>query len=739
MEYIPKKDLNDKELKEYNEADEAAALENTRNVGQRLLKFQKNYYDSVGGNNGEVGPKGLENIDPYGNFDKNECRVNLREIVSTEKLAEGIKSSPETKYSGDEQVLTAVKKMIAESFVESARECNEIKKEITRSRLAYKASVEDAAEISGEKSVFTRNQYTDETLKRYQDSLDKLTKLARKNPESWVAVNGYDLRDRIKEVHSGGIIMTPSVRKNFDRIAANMESGTPTFVHGPLGSGKTELAIQAAKKTAIERQAYALASIELKLYEAENPEASEEERLEQLGYYFDSHKNKFEKDLAKGNKKAVDKFTPLVISGSSDLTIKDLYTDKVLSLKQSDVKTIQEESKRIEEELNAWISENPEVAKDNNQVKLAQDRIIAAFKKEDSAFGTITENVEKEILRGVQEGRPVIIDEANAIPSSVFISLNDILQKRPGQTCYIPGKGTVKIKEGFSITATGNLETGRDFRYFGTQEINAATMSRFNVINHGYMPMSTSDSLEKQESPQNNELFSVLVSYLADEKGNLVLPDIENTLSQIFRLSQLAAKTQEIFEGKLQKSDVLKTSSGDELEPKLKRSVLSVRNVINVLKEWNKGQKCSLDNALWDGFIAQITEPNDQNMTIQLAKFYNFFQEKDGWNIRYKGIGEGLTSKADIYREGERYIPEPLEVYDLRKVVDLLYGEAPERDFYPVITLSDFENTENPGERAATTEDSAEFKEIQKELEESIAALEVLYDQCGCSSDIKVG
>ena len=424
-------------------------------------------------------------------------------------------------------------------------------------------------------------------------------------------------------------------------------------------------------------------------------------------------------------------FAPLIVSGSKDLTTQDLFADKTLKLTKFNGKTILEHKKDLDAEFDKWKAENPEDAKDPQKSQDAANKILEIFKLKNQAFGTEVETVKQAVYRGVEEGRPVIIDEANAIPTAILISLNDVLQRRPGDNCYIPGVGATKIKPGFSITMTGNL-TSNIVDYRGTERLNPAFESRLDILEYDYLPMSENDrSYKEQLHPEDNELFQVIVMRLADRQGNLRLPEIDKSLEKIFNLCQLAHETQRIFSGKWRESDFNhKTASGDEIEPRLEDSVLSIRNVMRVIDKWEKGRKGGLDKALWDGFIQGITNPDDQNFILGIAKHYGFFQDSDGWTVQMKERGASRTDFSEIHPGKYEYQPKDFEVYSYRKVVEALYGPAPERELYPDINLDELASI---GDDEVGIEDIVEYEARMEELSKAILALEVLGGQCGCN------
>lgn len=623
----------------------------------------------------------------------------------------------------EEKAITAMRKLIRENLSVAARENSKLEKQESDFGLLLKMAKQE-----GRGRVSARTEVTDYIRDQIDSVKGSRGKLAEQTPESYTLIHGLELREHIKQVQSGEMVTTPYVTNHLERVENNIAEGRPTFLHGHLGSGKTELAINAAREASIDKVAYEEAMKDIAGYHKANPNASQAENTAELGRAYRRHQAEFKKAFLDGDLAAREKFSPLVISGSKDLTSQDLFTDKSLKLTKFNGKSLLEHKDDLDALIKEWQAKHPEDAKDPEKAKTEADKIIELYKLKNQAFGTEVETIKQAIYRGVEEGRPVVIDEINAIPSAVLISLNDVLQRRPGDNCYIPGAGAVKIQPGFSIIMTGNLSSGR-INYMGTEDLNPAFLSRLDIIEHDYLPMSEDGNLENQIDPKKNELFHVVVSYLADRQGNLRLPEMDESLEKLFSLCQLAHKTQNIFGGKVESS--IRMDSGEEIEANLEKSVLSIRNILNVLKEWDKGSEKDIDKALWDGFIAGMTNADDQNLILTLAKSYGFFSESNGYNIRVKERGAGFTTFDEIHPGELNFERSPLETYSVRKVVELLYGPGPEREVYPEDI--DLGEVMSEVDDEMSVEDLESYENKIAELDKTIAALEVLGEQCGCT------
>lgn len=577
-----------------------------------------------------------------------------------------------------------------------------------------------------------------------QQAKDEIQDLKRRSPEAHYAVNVFEYMDNIRDNSHNLIIETPYVQAKKEIVSKNMKKGKATFIHGPLGCGKTEMAISAAIDTSMSRQAMKNAREDLAEYKKEHEgEEQKKSQLQLLKNFYDQNLKQMRKSFEAGDEEAIKRFSPLVIQGSDDITSQDLFSDKSLTLMASNGKTVAEMKKDVDEGYEKWKSEkltDPEYVAELNQLtdkqkeaKEASDKrdYLELYKQKNNAFGTAVEVIEKEITRAMREGRPVIIDEINAIPSDVLISLNNILQSRPGDNAYVPGVGAVEVQDGFSVTATGNISDSTT-KYVGTKEINIATLSRFDQMDYDYLPQQVEGSFESRENPEKDELFRVVLTYLADEKGNIAMPEPEKNIRKLYELSQFARHTQDIFTGKIIESSVNSIDdSGDARELHLDENVLSTRNLLTVIDKWERGRKMNLDKALWDGFISMASN-DDRNLLLAQAKNFNFFSENEGWRVKAKAVGQAGQTYEEICPNEEMYPygTKAIEVIPRKEVVDFIFGERPERTIYPDIDMSEVIEQE----QSLTQEEYLEIAEKLNNLETTLAAFEVLSEQCGCSN-----
>jgi MoxR-like ATPase len=534
------------------------------------------------------------------------------------------------------------------------------------------------------------NAATRYRVDRIAELKEKLLELYSHNKEAWEVYHLKKYQSDIRNKENHKMIDVSYVMSAKERVIDALDNGLPVYIVGHLGGGKTQLAMDAAKEFAISKRIQEDIEDLMTTWYYSNKNATDEQVLKQFRYYMKITEEKYRKGADICDEEILDQIQPLFISGSHDLTYEDMFVEKTLTLKTGFSKgsylnffeQIFSDYRKMEaiyqEELNKMSRE------EQTRIKLLilnsfSDMIIA----DNSAFGTEVKKVEREILRAAKEGRPVIVDELNTIAMQNLIGLNDLLQRQAGETAYITGVGPVFIKPGFAFIGTGNLSSNM-VNYEGTNELNPAFKSRFITIEYNYLPQSIKGTLMKQESPEKNELFEVVLSYIADQKGSVHLPDIDRNIDELFRLCQLSKLTQNVFIGKWKDNfsgeEEIDQSMGD-LE--LKEAVLSIRNIIHVLDAWNLGEEKDLTKALWDGFISSITNPDDQNYILSQAVRYGFFKKQDGWQIKDRAVGDAGVTYNEIRQTPYKYYRGETETYSDLDIIHILYGMGPREQNLP--------------------------------------------------------
>ena len=426
-----------------------------------------------------------------------------------------------------------------------------------------------------------------EELKKNQQLREDLLVL---NPEAYFGLNLKKLKESKKEFSEGRIVETDYVKEKMEDIELHLRADKPILIYGHLGSGKSELAMHAAKKYS--------------------------------------------------------KKPALIISGSKNISQAEFYGHQVLTV-------------------------------------------------DENSGSTVSDFYLGPIYQAMEEGRVVIIDEVNAIPHEVLISLNHLLTRKVGDKINIQQDSgrEIEIQEGFGIIMTGNLNQGQE-KYIDRQDMDPAFLSRLHKIEYDYLPQNTEGTLE-DEASKENEQFQLLLVSLMDKNGNLEIP--EDSLKKLWNLAKSARIIQNVFAGKeLDSAYYFKEAGGRSTRYLLKESVLSLRGLENIISQWKA--ECfakELDYYVYNNFIKEGTVASDRAYLYQLMKDqFGFFQtkvkdfdndgkeiEKDSWpqNPNY-GSG-GVVNSFDITTP--KNPAEKRKFFTPRRVVEFAFGKAPERTQWP--------------------------------------------------------
>lgn len=565
-------------------------------------------------------------------------------------------------------------------------------------------------------------RYRVDCIKELEEELEKILE---NSPEAWEFYYKRQLIGDIDNQHQQRLVTVPYVAKAKQKVIDSLDLGVPVYIVGHLGSGKTQLAIEAAVDFTIQNKIQRELEDKMEDWFFRNPDVTEKDAIQKFREFNEERTLYYKNILTNGSKEEIEFLQPLFISGSHNLTYEDMFVEKTLFLEHSFSEgSYSDYLNMIIGDFYEWMDEHKERLEkmtDEEQLQLKiqiwksfSDLLVAS----NSTFGTAIKKIEKEILIAVKEGRPVIVDELNTIAMQNLIALNDILQRHAGSTAYITGVGPVLIKPGFGFIGTGNLST-QTVNYEGTNELNPAFKSRFVAIEYNYVPQNIMGSLEDQEFPEKNELFRIILTQLADKNGNIHIPNSKRTLEELFRFSQLCRVTQNVFMGNWKDNEV-----------ELRESVLSIRNILHVLDNWNQGEEKDLSKALWDGFISSITYPDDQNYILSQAVRFGFFSESEGWKIETKGIGEATTTYDEIRTRPYHYVRPSIETLSYLDVVHLIFGKGTTRKTLPKELMEDFKY--NIGDPLPI--DTKKYEKLDQQLshlEHSKDLLEYLEDNGG--------
>ena len=559
------------------------------------------------------------------------------------------------------------------------------------------------------------------TLKKYNKELDQaessIDDFTHTNPEIYIASNIKRLRDYKKEMQkasgeTGRINETPYVKKQLAQVQSCIVDGKPIFIHGHLGAGKTEMALRASYNYLKENKT----DEEI----AENVQVAYGEWLKNNPGSSDAEKAQVLEEIKKESRTAV------VISGSRETSTTDFTGHRTIN-----ISTFEEEAKKYKlneasEEFKKWEAENPEASE--AQLNMHWNGLLKVYLEKSG--GTFSNFFIGPIYRAMREGRPVIIDEVDAIPPDALIFLNHIMTRKPGDVLPVQGDSgqRVTVKKGFCVILTGNFpKANQADKYLGRSQMDAAFLSRLQKLEHDYLPQSldsnTAFEAMDPKDMKKNELFHVLVASVMDRYGSLNLPEGEE--EKLWRLSCFSRHIQNIFSDRHSKlmEGANTLQSQQELREKLHKEVLSMRQLLDIIREWqnptairgkNEGlMRYELDHYVLEYFIKRTPEEETKWMLYKVAQEQFGLFQNDGWpdapTDQETQAGAGVVPKFNI--ESPKIETGDLKKMLPSKVVEMCYGPIPEYDY-------DIKEVDEPSESdiEAAIERERELDEIEKEM-----------------------
>ncbi|MDO8463619.1 MAG: hypothetical protein Q7S96_05155 [bacterium] len=533
--------------------------------------------------------------------------------------------------------------------------------------------------------------------------------LLASHPEAYLLERGRALAEAKATFDANGrIVETPYVRRKIVSIEGSIGRGRAIFIHGELGSGKSEIAKHVSRTR--------LSAPHLARWEAAHP-APKQEEAEAYTAWAAQRAEQAEALIIAGHRN----LTAEQIVGTRGVQRAEQLTPEAQVQHIAERWSAFEREKRVEF-LAAGLSDAETAAR----IGTMQPQFERAY-QESFRAPVETRELLGPLLQAMREGRPLIIDEMNAIPHHTLIVMNDLLLLRPGDvvTPPIPGAAPFTVAEGFCVLATGNYKPEDGKFYIGRQPLDAAFLSRYDLLRYDYLPMSIEAEPpglppeEQRVYRQENELYQMLVAQLINTDLSLTLP--EGELVRLHDLARVARMLQDVFSER----DVpgfFAAVGGRSLAPKdvLKENVLSLRHLVPIVQAWKRdGFQRSLDSYLMRDYVSRsAARPAELVFLYQALQVQgNFFPQADGWP---DGMSDRDALAFDIESEkasatgphaprGQR--APSLDRYSPKDVIEALYGPAPSR-------------TEVPARYVDRSAVSAEEEDTQQEDEEARIAFE---------------
>lgn len=236
-------------------------------------------------------------------------------------------------------------------------------------------------------------------------------------------------------------------------------------------------------------------------------------------------------------------------------------------------------------------------------------QLIGAHELRAAGGATVSAFVRGPLLRAMVEGRPLILDEINAMPPEFLKRLNRILQLRPGDEFAVQEDAgrRVTIAQGFAILATANEQTPH--RYRGLDRLSAELINRFGA--NAYRVRYPDAGRDYADFPRENALLAAAA--VVDRHG--VLPPGLST-DELERVARAAFISQQVFAGTHGEGfdEYLSTEREIDGRPGLEESVLAPRTLVAILeKVAGSAGSIGLDRAL-TRFVEGVMHREDRRV-----------------------------------------------------------------------------------------------------------------------------
>lgn len=501
----------------------------------------------------------------------------------------------------------------------------------------------------------------------------RFAEIAQENPESFYVVHSRAFRRYSRQLNSGRIAITPFVAEKIDELMGIVRTTRMAILHGPTGSGKSEVAELVAQRFS--------------------------------------------------GKKA------LVISGHRDVSAREFKGHD--ALRSSGGLPAHELPALIEAAKEGYRTKHPHSspAATRSACKQIEERFI----HENSV--TVSEFVLGYAYRAAQDGIPLIIDEFNLIDPTVMMGLNSLMTKKPGELVHVPenGHAPFPVAEGFCVIMTGNLNTGEGAEYYRPHQPDASTTNRFLPVKYGFPPQTTEGSAAQAHADEK-QLYQIILSTLrsgrpsgegADLTSRLEdramvanLPGGTLALDKLWRLAKLAAITQLALEGKVgQDSPHAHRVNGTSQSAKVEHA-LTPRVVVNLLEQWKgNGFEYELDHYVFKALVESALTAVEKDYFYRQCQLQGFC-ESPGWP---EVIDDGSERLYSDVRSPQNPGEAPAQTVPGQVLIREIHGPPPVRVVWPAQSATPSKVCER---RVDTGERLQLLSAIEAELTEVTSLLE---------------
>lgn len=250
---------------------------------------------------------------------------------------------------------------------------------------------------------------------------------------------------------------------------------------------------------------------------------------------------------------------------------------------------------------------------------ISSTQLIGSHELRAEGGATVSRFVAGPLLRAMREGRPIILDEVNAMPAEFLKRLNRILQLRPGDDFAVQEDGgeITRIQPGFAILATANEQTPH--RYRGIDRMSAELVNRFGANSYRVHYPDAGNSYV--EVPRENLLLAAAA--ITDGTGSVPIP-----AEELERVARAAFISQQVFAGSHGEGFAEFVSTEREIDgrPGLEESVLAPRTLVAIVhKVAGSAGRISLNHAL-KRFVEGVMHAEDRNVLTLILRSQGFLR-----------------------------------------------------------------------------------------------------------------
>jgi hypothetical protein len=235
---------------------------------------------------------------------------------------------------------------------------------------------------------------------------------------------------------------------------------------------------------------------------------------------------------------------------------------------------------------------------------------------------TVSDFVPGPVVRAMEAGKPLILDEINAMPAEFLKRLNKIVQLRPGDrfTVQEDSGREVTVKPGFVIIATANEKSKR---YKGVEDLSVEFQNRFgaNVVRIYY----PDHDVVYGQAPVENAIIARAA--MSDRSGNLVPGVSSEELEQFVRACHV---TQQVFSGNLGRGfrDFIPAERMVDNKPGLDEAVLAPRTMVALLEKVRDTNGAITLNQVIERFVSGIKSESDRQQMALILNGYGFLNDR---------------------------------------------------------------------------------------------------------------